>query len=283
MAIIELVRELLEAGVHFGHHRKRWNPRMKNFVFGERNGVLIIDLEKTADCLATACKFLEEISAKGGEVLLVGTKKQAQTIVEEEAKRCGSPFVNIRWLGGILTNFETIKKSIKRFEELIKMKENGLFAKLSKKEASRLSKELLRLERNLGGIVTMKKIPAALYIIDPKIEEIAVKEAIRLSIPIVALIDTNCDPTFITYPIPGNDDAIRSIRFITTKIVDSITEGKKKFAQFAPKDAKEEIKEETKEDVRVEVPEIPEEIEEKVEKKEEKKPHKAVKIRGKNA
>ncbi|MGE4357009.1 MAG: 30S ribosomal protein S2 [Candidatus Omnitrophota bacterium] len=274
--MIELIKELLEAGVHFGHQRKRWNPRMKHFIFGERNGVLIIDLEKTADCLTSACKFLEETTARGGEVLFVGTKKQAQTIVEEEAKRCNCPYVSTRWLGGTLTNFETIKKSIKRFEELIKMKENGLFAKLSKKEVSRLNRELFRLERNLGGIRTMNKLPSALYIIDPKIEEIAVKEANRLSIPVVSLIDTNCDPTLITFPIPGNDDAIRSIRLITKKIADSIIEGKKRYMQFTPAEAKEEAKEETR---TISIPEVIEDdLDDKTEKK---KPSKAVKFKNK--
>ncbi|MCM8778495.1 MAG: 30S ribosomal protein S2 [Candidatus Omnitrophica bacterium] len=277
---MELIRELLEAGVHFGHQKKRWNPKMKSFIFGERSGVLIVDLEKTADCLTRACQFLEEITAKGGEVLFVGTKKQAQVIVEEEAKRCNSPYVNIRWLGGTLTNFETIKKGIVRFKELMKMKENGLFAQLSKKEASRLSKEFYRLERNLGGIVNMEKLPSALYIVDAKIEEIAVKEANRLSIPIVALVDTNCDPTLITYPIPGNDDALRSIRLITTKVAEAILEGKKKFSQFAPREIG-ETKEEGIKKGEIKIPEIPEEFEEKIEKTEERKPHKVIKFKGK--
>ncbi|MCM8765791.1 MAG: 30S ribosomal protein S2 [Candidatus Omnitrophica bacterium] len=275
---MELIKELLEAGVHFGHQKKRWNPRMKPFIFGERSGVLIVDLEKTADLLTRACQFLEEITAKGGEVLFVGTKKQAQVIVEEEAKRCNSPYVNLRWLGGTLTNFETIKKSITRFKELLRMRESGLFAHLSKKEASRLSKELFRLERNLGGIVQMEKLPSALYIIDSKIEEIAVKEANRLSIPIVALVDTNCDPTLITYPIPGNDDALRSIKLITTKVANAVLEGKKKFSQFAPQQVT-ETKEEKKEAIKI--PDISEDFEEKVEKGEEKRAPKVIKFRGK--
>jgi len=274
---MELIKELLEAGVHFGHQRKRWNPRMKPFIFGERNGVLIIDLEKTAECLVNACQFLEEIASKGEEILFVGTKKQAQNIIEEEAKRCNCPYVNIRWLGGTLTNFETIKKSVARFKELTKMREEGILAKLSKKEASRLSKEISRLERNLGGLVNMESLPSALYIVDSKIEEIAVKEANRLSIPIVALVDTNCDPTLITYPIPGNDDAIRSIRLITNKIANAILEGKKKYSPELAKVAKEEKKEGVKVSISTE------ELEEEIEKSEEreKRAQKIIKARDK--
>lgn len=264
MTVSELVKELLEAGVHFGHQRKRWNPRMKPFIFGERSGILIIDLEKTADRLTQACQFLEEITSKGGEILFVGTKKQAQNIIEEEAKRCNSPYVNIRWLGGILTNFETIKKSIMRYKELMKMKEEGVFAKFSKKEASRLNKEFFRLQRNVGGLVNLDKLPSALYVVDSKIEEIAIKEANRLSIPVVALVDTNCDPTLVTYPIPGNDDAIRSIRLITNKIANAVLEGKRKYAPPSIEEKKEEKKEEIK------ISAITEEIEEEIEKSEER-------------
>jgi len=233
VATIGLIKELLEAGVHFGHQKKRWNPRMKQYIFGERNGIYIIDLEKTADCLTSACQFLEKVASQGGEILFVGTKKQAQDIIGQEAKRCGSPYVNTRWLGGTLTNFETIKKSIKRLKELKKMKEEGIFGKLSKKETSRLGREMARLERHLGGILDMVKLPQAVYVIDSKIEDNVVKEANRLSIPIAGLIDTNCDPTLISYTIPGNDDAIRSIRFITAKITDAVIEGRKKFSEIA--------------------------------------------------
>lgn len=247
MTTVELIKGLLEAGVHFGHQKKRWNPHMQQFIFGERSGIYIIDLEKTAACLTAACNFLEEIASEGGQILFVGTKKQAQDIVEEEAIRCGSFYVNKRWLGGTLTNFETIKRSIKRLNELEKMKGEGFFEKLSKKETARLNQEIARLTRNLGGISNMERLPQALYVIDSKVEENAVREATRLSIPIVGLIDTNCEPAFINYPIPGNDDAMRSISFITSKIADAIIEGKKKYSEIlppAPQEKKGEPKEE---------------------------------------
>lgn len=234
MATIELIKELLEAGVHFGHQKKRWNPHMKEFIFGERNGIYIIDLEKTADCLTSACNFLRDIASQGAKILFVGTKKQAQDIVVQEAQRCSVFYVNNRWLGGTLTNFQTIKKSIKRLKELKKMEDEGVLEKFSKKEAARLHREMARLGHNLGGISEMEKLPDAIYVIDSKVEENVVKEASRLSIPIAGLIDTNCEPSLINYPIPGNDDAIRSIRFITARVADAIIEGKKKYSEIAP-------------------------------------------------
>lgn len=234
MATTGLIKELLDAGVHFGHQKKRWNPRMQKFIFGERNGIYIIDLEKTAECLAIACNYVDSITSQGKYILFVGTKKQAQDIVTEEAKRCGMFYINNRWLGGTLTNFETIKKSTKRLKELKNMRDRGDFEKLSKKEKALLNKELTRLDHNLAGIENMDRYPAAMYVVDSKVEEIAVKEANRLSIPIVGLIDTNCDPTFIKYPIPGNDDAIRAIRFVTAKIADAVIEGKKKYSEISP-------------------------------------------------
>jgi small subunit ribosomal protein S2 len=234
VATTGLIKELLDAGVHFGHQKKRWNPRMRKFVFGERNGIYIIDLEKTAECLAIACNFIDSITSQGKYILFVGTKRQAQDIVTEEAKRCGMFYVNNRWLGGTLTNFETIKRSTKRLKELKNMRDHGDFEKLSKKEKALLNKELTKLERNLAGIENMDRYPDAIYVVDSKVEEIAVKEANRLSIPIAGLIDTNCDPALIKYPIPGNDDAIRAIRFVTAKIADAVIEGRKKYAEITP-------------------------------------------------
>jgi small subunit ribosomal protein S2 len=224
-----LMKNLLEAGVHFGHETKRWNPKMKKYIFGAKNGIYIVDLSKTQDLLLKACEFLRAIAAKSGYVLFVGTKKQAQDIVKEEASRCGMFYVNQRWLGGMLTNFQTIKKSIKRLVELEKMKEDGRFAKLSKKEASQLNKEMHKLNKNLEGIRTMDKLPKALFVIDAKKEDIAVKEAKTLGIPVVALVDTNSDPDMIKYVIPGNDDALRSIKIVTGLIADSIMGGKEVF------------------------------------------------------
>ena len=225
----ELIKRLLEAGVHFGHQTKRWNPKMKKFIFGQRSGIYIIDLEKTAECLRTAKDFVRGLAAEGKKVLFIGTKKQAQKIVEEEANRCGMFFVTHRWLGGLLTNFQTVKQSIQRLEEIEAMADNGVWENLKKKEIARLSKEKEKLLRNLGGIRQMNDLPAAVMIVDPKREHIAVREAVKLGIPIVAIVDTNCDPDPIEYPIPGNDDALKSIRFITSLIADSILEGTQEF------------------------------------------------------
>lgn len=228
----ELIKQFLEAGVHFGHKTSRWNPKMEKFIFGQRSGIYIIDLEKTEECLNKARDFLLDITSKGETVVLVGTKKQAQEIIQEEATRCGMYYVNERWLGGMLTNFATIKKSINRLKEIEKMKENGTFEKLTKKEVSRLEKELGKLKKNFAGIVQMERLPGAIFIVDPKREETAVREANRLSISVIGLIDTNSDPDLITYPIPGNDDATKSIRVITSLVADTIIEGRKKFLSY---------------------------------------------------
>jgi small subunit ribosomal protein S2 len=232
-----LMKNLQEAGVHFGHETKRWNPKMKRYIFGEKNKVYIIDLEKTQNALLKACEFLQKTAAEGGSVLFVGTKKQAQEIIKEEALRCGMFYVNQRWLGGMLTNFQTIKKSIKRLEDLEQMKEDGRFDKISKKEASQLNKEAFKLNKNLEGIRSMNGRPKVMFAVDSKKEEIAIKEARKSGIPIVALVDTNCDPDLIDYPIPGNDDAIRSIKLVTGIIADSIMKGRQAFAAGKAKEA----------------------------------------------
>ena len=228
----ELVKQLLEAGVHFGHQAKRWNPKMAKYIFGERSGIYIIDLEKTADCLNLARDFIVELTSKGNNVLFVGTKKQAKDHVQKEAARCGMYWVTERWPGGLLTNFSTIKKSIARLKEIETMKEDGTFAKLTKKEVAHLEKELFRLKKDFSGIVEMQQLPSALFIIDTKKEETAVLEANKLFLPIVALIDTNSNPDKINYPIPGNDDAVKSIQLITTLIADSVAEGRKRFLSY---------------------------------------------------
>lgn len=225
----ELIKKLLEAGVHFGHQTKRWNPKMKHFIFGEKSGIYIIDLEKTEKFLNEARIFISEIAAQGKSVLFVGTKKQAQEVVEEEAKRCGAFYVNHRWLGGLLTNFQTVKKSINRFKEINQMEKDGIFESLSKKEIASLTKEKEKLIKNLSGVVEMERLPGALFVIDSKKEETAVLEAKRLNIPVVALIDTNCDPDLIDFPIPGNDDAIKSVKLVTSFIAESVLEGRKRY------------------------------------------------------
>jgi small subunit ribosomal protein S2 len=223
------MKGLLEAGVHFGHETKRWNPKMKKYIFGEKNGIYIIDLSKTCDCLARACDFLKKITTTGGSIIFVGTKKQAQEIIKAEASKCGMFFVNQRWLGGMLTNYQTVKRSIKRLLDLERMKEDGTLAKLSKKESAKLNREMVKLNKNLEGIRAMDKLPRAIFVIDAKKEDIAVKEARKLGIPVVALVDTNSDPDLIDYVIPGNDDAIRSIKLVTGIIADTIQEGKEAF------------------------------------------------------
>ena len=227
----ELIKQLLEAGAHFGHNRSRCNPKMKRFVFGERSKIYIIDLEKTIEFLNKAKEFLKDIASRGETILFVGTKKQAQDIIFEAAQRSGMCFVKDRWLGGTLTNFKTIRNSIKRLKEIEAMKQDGTFDAITKKEQAILTKEMEKLRKNLQGIVDMKKMPGAVFIVDAKKEEIAVREARKLSIPIVAIVDTNADPDLIDYPIPANDDAMRSIRFITDLLTDSIIEGKKLFGQ----------------------------------------------------
>jgi small subunit ribosomal protein S2 len=220
------MKELLEAGVHFGHQTKRWNPKMQKYIFGERNGIYIIDLQKTLKKFREAYAFVRDLAANGGAVLFVGTKKQAQDTVFEEASRCGMFYVNQRWLGGTLTNFQTIRKSIARLKKLEEMKETGEYERLPKKEALELDRERQKLEKALIGIKAMEQLPSAVFIIDPRKEKIAVAEAQRLGIPIIAIVDTNCDPTGIDYPIPGNDDAIRAVRLITSRIADAMLEGR---------------------------------------------------------
>lgn len=219
------MKELLEAGVHFGHQTKRWNPKMKQYIFGERNGIYIIDLQKTLKLFKEATQFVADLTAQGKIVLFVGTKRQAQDAIAEEANRCGMYFVNQRWLGGLLTNFSTIQKSIKRLKELDEMATDGRYELLPKKEVTRLERERIALEKNLSGIKNMPRLPDAIFVIDSKNEEIAVAEARRLGIPVIAIVDTNCDPDFVDYVIPGNDDALRAIRLFTTKISDSVLEG----------------------------------------------------------
>ena len=217
---------LLEAGVHFGHQTKRWEPKMKPFIFGARNGIHIIDLQKTVHLFKEACKFVKDNAAKGETILFVGTKKQAQDAIIEEAKRCGMFYINQRWLGGTLTNFKTVKQSIARLKKIEQMKIDGTFDALTKKEVSLLEKEREKLEKTIGGIKDMDKLPGAIFIIDSKKEEIAISEAKKLGISIVAVVDTNCNPTGMDYIIPGNDDAIRAIRLFAQKIADAVLEGK---------------------------------------------------------
>jgi len=226
MSVVTM-KELLEAGVHFGHQTKRWNPKMKPYIFGSRNGIHIIDLQKTVELFDVAYQFIVKTVAENKSVLFVGTKKQAKHAIIEEAERCGMFYVAHRWLGGTLTNFQTIKKSIEKLKELEAMKRDGSLSRYPKKEALRLEKRLQKLQRNLGGIKNMDELPGAVFIVDTKKEHIAVKEARKLGIPIVAIADTNCDPDEIDYPIPGNDDAIRAIRLICSKIADACIEGLK--------------------------------------------------------
>jgi len=257
----ELIKQLLEAGVHFGHQTKRWNPKMKKFIFGSRSGIYIIDLEKTEQCINAARDFLMDITSKGEFVLFVGTKKQAQDVIKQEAMRCGMYYVTDRWPGGMLTNFATIKKSINRLKEIEKMRTDGTFEKLTKKEVARLEKEMAKLNKNFSGIVAMERMPKAAFVVDTKKEETAVLEARRLGIPIVRLIDTNSNPDLVDYPIPGNDDATKSIRTITTVIADTIIEGRKKFLSYLAQDGvkmEESVKAEgLKQDIPAEV--LPEE------------------------
>ena len=225
------MKELLEAGVHFGHQTKRWNPKMQKYIFGERNGIYIIDLQKTLKKFREAYAYVRDLAADGGTLLFVGTKKQAQETVFEEAGRCNMFYVNHRWLGGTLTNFATIRKSIARLKKLDEMSETGEYERLPKKEVIGLERERTKLQSALVGIKNMDRLPSAVFIIDPKKEKIAVEEAQRLAIPIVAIVDTNCDPTGIDYPVPGNDDAIRAVRLITARVADAVLEGAGTFAK----------------------------------------------------
>lgn len=230
MAVITM-KELLEAGVHFGHQTRRWNPKMKPYIFGSRNGIYIIDLQKTVKLFHEAYNFVLEATASGETVLFVGTKPQAQDIIREEATRCGMYYVNRRWLGGMLTNFKTIMQRVERLKELDGMFEDGSIHKFPKKEVLKLAREREKLEANLGGIKEMKHLPGVVYVVDTPKEKIAVAEANKLGIPVVAIIDTNSDPDVIDYPIPGNDDAIRAIKLITSKIADACIEGRKRYEE----------------------------------------------------
>ena len=225
MGVVSM-KQLLEAGVHFGHQTRRWNPKMARYILTERNGIYIIDLQKTVKKLEEAYMFVRDVAANGDSVLFVGTKKQAGESIKEEAERAGAHYVNARWLGGMLTNFKTIRQRIQRLEQLRKMQEDGTFDRLPKKEVGKLELEIEKLEKYLGGIKTMNKLPGALFIVDPRKERIAVAEAKKLGIPIVAIVDTNCDPDEIDYVIPGNDDAIRAVKLIASTMADAIIEGR---------------------------------------------------------
>ncbi len=276
------MKELLEAGVHFGHQTKSWNPKMKEYIFGQRNGIYIIDLQKTIRIVKESLQFVEDSVAQGKEVLMVGTKKQAQDIIKDYAEKCEAHYVNQRWLGGLLTNFGVIRSSVERLIEMDEMKEDGRWDLLSKKEQSRMDKVFRKLTKNLGGIKNMTKLPGVLFVIDSTKEDIAILEAKRLKIPVVSIVDTNGDPEGIDYPIPGNDDAVRAIELFTLKIADAILEGKKKKLEQELQEAKieeeaaseeeavlaEEREEKPKDKVEVkEVPQTPVE-----EKPEEEKP-----------
>ena len=224
MATITM-KELLEAGVHFGHQTKRWNPKMKEYIFRERNGIYIIDLQKTLKMFKDASKYMQDLAGEGKIILFVGTKRQAQDAIAEEAQRCGMFYINQRWLGGLLTNWVTVQKSVKRLQELDDMATDGRYELLPKKEVIKLERERKHLQANLAGIKTLKRLPDALFVIDSNKEQIAVKEARKLGIPVVAVVDTNCDPTEVDYVIPGNDDALRAIRLFASKVADSIVEG----------------------------------------------------------
>ena len=225
MGVVSM-KQLLEAGVHFGHQTRRWNPKMARYIFTERNGIYIIDLQKTVKKLEEAYMFVRDVAANGDNVLFVGTKKQAGESIKEEAERAGAHYVNARWLGGMMTNFKTIRRRIQRLEQLHKMEEDGTFERLPKKEVAKLELEIEKLEKYLGGIKTMEKLPGALFIVDPRKERIAVAEAKKLGIPLVAIVDTNCDPDEIDYVIPGNDDAIRAVKLIAGTMADAIIEGR---------------------------------------------------------
>jgi small subunit ribosomal protein S2 len=226
MAPVVTMRQLLDSGVHFGHQTRRWNPKMKRFIHGERNGIYIIDLEQTLGRIETAYSFVRDLVADGGTILFVGTKKQAQDPVRSFADRCGMPYVNERWLGGMLTNFQTMSKRVAKMKDYQRMRDSGEFEAMPKKEALLISRELEKLERNLGGIRNMERLPSAIFVLDTKKEDIAVTEANKLGLPIVAVVDTNCDPDIITYVIPGNDDAIRSANLMARVIADAVDEGR---------------------------------------------------------
>lgn len=271
------MKELLEAGAHFGHRRSAWNPKMKPYIYQERNRMHILDLSVTVKKIAEACDFIRNLAAAEGKILFVGTKRQAKKCIEEEAKRCNAPYVNSRWLGGFLTNFLTIKKRIARLNDLERQEKENVWEKFPKKEEMVLRRELAKLSRNLGGVKDLDELPVGVYITDVKVEETAVKEAKKLAIPIIAIVDSNCDPDMIDYLIPANDDAIKSIRLITSKVTDAIVEGsevwRKRREIEEAAEQKEEIEEveiEAKEKKEVEI-KVEEKAEEQIEKPEEKK------------
>jgi small subunit ribosomal protein S2 len=234
------MREMLEAGAHFGHQTRRWNPKMKKYIFGARNGIYIIDLQQTVPLLKDACDFVSKITSKGERILFVGTKKQAQIVVQDEAVRANQYYIHNRWLGGMLTNFKTIKQSLERLKTLERMSTDGTFQRLPKKEVVQLSREIAKLDKNLGGIKDMTRLPGAVFVIDPRKEHIAVEEARKLGIPVIAIVDTNCDPELISYPIPANDDAIRSVKLFASKIADACTTGTAHYAEFVEQRAREQ-------------------------------------------
>ncbi len=238
MAVEITMKELLEAGVHFGHQTRRWNPKMKEYIFGERNGIHIIDLQKTLKLFREAARFVGELSSSGKTVLFIGTKRQAQESVAEEANRCGMFYVNHRWLGGTLTNWATLQKSIKRLKTLKAMTEDGRMAQLSKKEAARLDREMKHLKQNLSGVENMTALPDAMFVIDSHAEAIAVREARRMGVPVVSIVDTNCDPDQVDWVIPGNDDALRAIKLFTSKISDAVIEGRQAYERSQIADEK---------------------------------------------
>ncbi|MGM9551146.1 MAG: 30S ribosomal protein S2 [Clostridia bacterium] len=240
MSVISM-KQLLEAGVHFGHQTRRWNPKMAEYIFTERNGIYIIDLQKTVKKIEEAYDFVRSVAQDGGEILFVGTKKQAQETIKEEAVRVGMHYVDARWLGGMLTNFKTIKRRIDRLEQLHKMEEDGTFDLLPKKEVSILLGEMEKLEKYLGGIKNLRKTPAAMFVVDPRKEKIAISEAKKLGIPVVAIVDTNCDPEEVDYVIPGNDDAIRAVKLVTSTIANAVVEGREGKMGAAAEETAEEI------------------------------------------
>ncbi len=239
MSVVSM-KQLLESGVHFGHQTRRWNPKMKPYIFTERNGIYIVDLQQTVKLIDVAYNFVRDLASQGKNILFVGTKKQAQETIKREAERCGMPYVNQRWLGGTMTNYQTIRKRVDRLEELERMEEDGTFDRLPKKEVIILSKERDRLERFLGGIRNMKRVPDAIFVADPRKEDIAVAEANKLGIPVIAIVDTNCDPDVVDFVIPGNDDAIRAVKLLTSVIANAVLEGKQG-EQFIPESEDDEV------------------------------------------
>jgi small subunit ribosomal protein S2 len=271
MSVISM-KQLLEAGVHFGHQTRRWNPKMAEYIFTERNGIYIIDLQKTVRKIEEAYSFIREVSSNGQDVLFVGTKKQAQDSIREEAERCGQFYVNTRWLGGMLTNFKTIRKRIDRLNNLNHMEEEGVFDVLPKKEVIKLRSEMEKLEKYLGGIKNMNRLPAAMFVVDPRKERIAILEARKLGIPVVAIVDTNCDPDEVDYVIPGNDDAIRAVKLISAKIADAVIEGRQG-EQLADEDNVKEAQAEQ---------EIEQEVEQEEDNIQEEAPAEELPVEGKN-